>query len=334
MILRRKRKQPDRPEGRPRLDPPTGSPGPGGGEPKPKTWKMRSNMDEHERRRRRARKRRAAEMSQGVAGGNPLLAAVCRELDKHSFTAVSNSDGDAVHLDCWFFPPEDAHYRDEDGQPRVLVTINCSQPGHVYVAARNAFDVRDAVNKPAVADAVPRLEQLLADAGLAYHGGWGFVTPYVTVPNGDLAANPMLALGAIASLLKDAHQLAPVMDRLIRTGYASVDASTFTVPEWSPQEYEDHLAMLDRRGRNETREHTKRYDREVKRRLMRHSRRYGADPGLAKRVLGQIGHSPRVLNAQLFRNQVLAINARADHLAHPAMLQTLDRLLRQERRKA
>ena len=59
-----------------------------------------------------------------------------------------------------------------------------------------------------------------------------------------------------------------------------------------------------------------------------------ADPDLAKRVLGRIGHSPRVLNAQLFRNQVVAINAQADHRAHPAMLQTLDRLLRQERRKA
>lgn len=291
-------------------------------------------MDERERRRRRARKRRAAEMNQGVAGGNPLLAAVCREIGKHGFTAVPNSDGDAVHLDCWFFPPEDAHYRDEDGQPRVLVTINCSQPGHVYVAAPNAFDVRDAVNKPAVADAVPRLEQLLADAGLAYHGGCGTVLPYVTIPKSDLAADPSLALKAIISVLTRVHQLSPVMDRLIRTGCADFDASTFAVPAWNRQEYEDHLTMLDRRGVNETAEHAERFSGEVKRRLMRHVRRYGADPGLAKRVLGQIGHSPRVLNAQLFRNQVLAINARADHLAHPAMLQTLDRLLRQERRKA
>lgn len=291
-------------------------------------------MDERERRRRRARKHRAAEINQGVAGGHPLLAAVCQEIAEHGFTAVPNSDGDAVHLDCWFFPPEDAHYRDEDGQPRVLVAIDCSQPGHVYVAAPNTFDVRDACNKTAITDAVPRLEQLLTDVGLAYHGGCGTVLPYVTVPNGDLAADPRLALRAIISVLTRVHQLSPVMDLLIRTGYAGFDASTFAVPEWNRQEYEDHLTMLDRRGVNETREHAERFSSEVKRRLMRHASCYDADPGLAKRVLGQIGHSPRVVNAQLFRNQVVAINARSDHRAHPAMLQTLDRLLRQERRKA
>lgn len=290
-------------------------------------------MDERERRRRRARKRRAAEMNQGVAGGNPLLAAVCQEIGKHGFTAVPNSDGDAVHLDCWFFPPEDAHYRAEDGQPRVPVAINCSQPSQIVFKAAVAFDIRDACDKVAIEAALPRLEQLI-DVRLACHGDGRFVAPYVTVPSGALATNPMLALGAIRSLLNDIHRLAPVMDRLIRTGYAGFDASTFAVPEWNRQEYEDHLTMLDRRGVNETREHAERFSSEVKRRLMRHARRYGADPGLAKRVLGQIGHSPRVVNAQLFRNQVVAINARSDHRAHPAMLQTLDRLLRQERRKA
>jgi hypothetical protein len=292
-------------------------------------------MNDNERRR--PRKQWAAgtrNQTVGNAGGNPLLVAVCREFDEFSFTVVSDRDGDAVHLDCRFFPPEDAHYRDGDGQPRVLVTINCSQPGHVYVAAPNTFDVRDACNKTAITDAVPRLEQLLADVGLAYHGGRGFVVPYVPVPKGALAADPRRALGAIISLLSGIDQLASVMDRLIRTGYAGFDASTFAVPEPNRQECEDHLAMLRRRGTNETGEHADRYAREVERRLVRHARRYGADPGLAERVLGKIGRSPRVVNAVLFKNQVVVINARSDHQAHPAMLQALDRLLRQERRKA
>ena len=288
-------------------------------------------MDEAERRRRRARKRRVAEMSQGNAGGKSLLAIVCQEIEKHGFTARRGSHGDAVYITCQFYPPEDAHYRDERGQSQVvLVTINCSHPGQIVFEAAVAFDIRDACDKVAIEAELPRLEQF-ANVRLACHGGGGFVTPYMTVPNGAVAADPVLALGAIRSLLNDIHQLAPVMDRLIRTGCAVVNASTFAVPACTDQELDDHLAMLDRRGMREMAEHKECFTREVKRRLMRHARRHGADPDLAKRVLGRIGHSPRVLNAQLFRNQVVAINAQADHRAHPAMLQALDRLLEQER---
>lgn len=291
-------------------------------------------MDERERRRRRAKKRRAAAMSNkqgGHSGGNPLLVAVRRQLNSHEFTTFTNEGGDALDVRCQFFPPEAALYRNEDGDPRLTIRVHCSQPTHMFVAAPRAFDAREACNKTAVAAAVPQLEQLLADASLAYHGGCGLVVPYVAVPNAAVAADPMLAVGAIGSLLTSVHQLAPVMDDLIRTGHAAFDASTFAGPEWNPPEYESHLAMLDRRGLKETADHADRYTREVNRRLRRHAKRYGAGPDLAKRVLGQVGHSPRVLTALLFRNHVVAINARTDFKAHPAMLKEIDRLLRQER---
>jgi len=291
-------------------------------------------MDEHEQRRRRAKKRRGAAMSNqqgGHSGGNPLLVAIRRELNGHQFTTFTTEGGNALDVRCQFFPPEAAHYRGEDGEPRLIVRVDCSQPGHVCFAAPSAFDARESCNKTAIAAAVPELEQQLGAAGLTYHGGYGVAVPYITVPNRTVAADPMLAIGAIRSLLNDTHQLAPVMDRLVRTGHAAFDASTFARPEWTLQEYDHHLALLDRRGQTETAEHAERYTREVERRFARFVKRYGLRRGLVKRVLGQVGHSPRVLTAQLFRNQVVAINAQADFKAHPAMLKEIDRLLRQER---
>ena len=55
---------------------------------------------------------------------NPLLVAVCREFDERGFTELPGRDGDAIHVDCWFAPPEPAHYRDAHGQPRLQVTVS------------------------------------------------------------------------------------------------------------------------------------------------------------------------------------------------------------------
>lgn len=294
-------------------------------------------MNVEERRRRRARKQWAngrRNQADGNAGGNPLLVAVCREFDKRGFTDLPCRDGDAIHVDCWYAPPEPAHYRDVCGQPRLQVTVNCSHPTHVYVAAPGAFDVSAAGDKTAVAAAVPILHREVADVELSYNEGCGIVLPYVRVPNADMATDPMLAFKAIARLLTRVHQLAPVMESLIRTGHAVFDASTFSAAEWSRQEHRHHRETLHRIGLNETVQHRLRYIREIKRRLGRHAKLYGADPDRSKRVLGQVGCSPRVVTAPLLGNRVVEIYTGSDYRAHPRMLKVLDRILRQERWKA
>jgi hypothetical protein len=293
-------------------------------------------MNVREYRLRLARERRAKGMRNqavGNAGGNPLLAAVCREFEKRGFTELPCRDGDAIHVDCWYAPPEPPHYKDGRGQARLEVTINCSHPTHVYVAAPGAFDTRTARDKAAVAAAMPILEQEVGGVELAYNEGSGVVMPYVRVPNADMAANPMLAFKAIARLLTRVHQLAPVMEGLIRTGHAAFDASTFTSPEWTREEHRQHRATLHRRGLTETAQHGRLYTREVVRRLQRHARRYGADPGRTRRVLGQVGRSPSVVTAPLLGNRVVDVYTGSDYRAHPKMLKVLDRILRHERRK-
>ena len=294
-------------------------------------------MNVKERRRRWARKQWAngtRNQAVGNAGGNPLLVAVCREFDERGFTELPGRDGDAIHVDCWFAPPEPAHYRDAHGQPRLQVTVNCSHPTHVYVAAPGAFDVGAACDKAAVAAAVPLLAQELAHVELAYNEGSGIVLPHVRVPNADMAADPRLALMAIARLLTGVHHLAPVMEGLIRTGHAVFDASTFATAKWTRQEHKHHRATLLSLGRKETAQHGRRYTREVKRRLGRHASRYVADPDRCKRVLGQVGRSPSVVTAPLLGNRVVDVYTGSDYRAHPRMLKVLDRILRQERRKA
>jgi hypothetical protein len=293
-------------------------------------------MNVREYRLRRARKRRAKRMRNqavGNAGGNPLLAAVCRVFDERGFTELPCRDGDAIHVDCWYAPPGPAHYKDGRGQARLEVTINCSHPTHVYVAAPGAFDVSPAIDKDAVAAAMPVLEQEVGGVELAYNEGSGVVTPYVRVPNAGMAANPMLAFEAIAYLLTRVHQLAPVMEGLIRTGHAAFDASTFASAAWTRQELRHHRATLHRRGLTETAQHGRLYTREVVRRLRRHASRYGADPGRTRRVLGQVGRSPSVVTAPLLGNRVVDVYTGSDYRAHPKMLKVLDRILRQERRK-
>lgn len=294
-------------------------------------------MTVKECRRRRARKQwadRTRNQAVGNAGGNPLLVAVCREFDKRGFTELPGRDGDAIHVDCWYAPPEPAHYRDAYGQPRLQVTVGCSHPTHVYVAAPGAFDVGAACDKAAVAAAVPVLARELAHVKLAYYEASGVVLPYVRVPNADMAADPQLAFKAIARLLTGVHQLAPVMEGLIRSGHAVFDASTFASPKWTRQEHWHHLAMLHRLGLNDTAQHGWRYTREVIRRLRRHASRYGADPDRSKRILGEVGRSPSVVTAPVLGNRVVDVFTGSDHRAHPRMLKVLDRILRQERRKA
>ena len=264
---------------------------------------------------------------------SPVLKAVHQELCRHELSPRLNEAGNEIQMDCRYFPPEQAHYHNDDGEARPRVTFTCKAPDLICVAT-SVIDVRDACNKKAIAAAIPYIEKNLACTALAYHSGHGCVVPCIFLPSGDVTTDPSRVLEAICWLLTDLHQLMPSLKSLIRTGEVDFAEPPFAIPRGGRDEALSYVESLVSRAKTETDHYANRQERDMERRFRRFVRKHSVDSGFAKRVLGKLGNSPRVLLALLYQDHVAGIFAQTDFRAHAGNLKKLDRLLREERRNA